>query len=138
MGRQPECKYLTPTMMKFGLVLALVGSSFAAPQTANEVATRIVAVSDADADLLSAALSSADPDLLRVALTNPTEAGLLRTALTRGVNPDNLIIALTEAREDTLSTALTRADSELLFTALQNARGNLLATALQDADPAFL
>ena len=49
--------------------LLLVHSATSKPITTNEVATRIVAVSKARPELLSAAVSQADPDLLRVALT---------------------------------------------------------------------
>ena len=47
-------------------MLGLAGSSLTAPLTSNEVATRVVAVSKAKAELLSAAVSRADPDLLRL------------------------------------------------------------------------
>merc|ERR1711962_1599396 len=63
-------------------------------QTANEVATRIVAVSKSKPELLSTAVSQADPNLLRVALT---DAG-----------PDLLEVALTKAKSELLGTALTR------------------------------
>merc|ERR1712121_400794 len=92
------------TIMKYlVLILCLFGLSYAAPapQTANEVATRIVAVSKSKPELLSAAVSQANPDLLRVALTDAdpdlleialtkSKANLLGVALTRGVDADNL------------------------------------------------
>merc|ERR1712121_290087 len=90
------------TIMKYlVLILCLFGLSYAAPapQTANEVATRIVAVSkskllsaavsQANPDLLRVALTDADPDLLEIALTK-ADAELLGVALTRGVDADNL------------------------------------------------
>ena len=56
--------------MKLLLAVAtLLHSATSKPITTNEVATRIVAVSKARPELLSAAVSQADPDLLRVALT---------------------------------------------------------------------
>merc|ERR1711942_170201 len=91
------------------LALAILGLVSASPlsrvrrQTANEVALRIVAVSDSKPELLSTAVSKADPDLLRVALTDaspnllrvalndPTIPILLATALTRGVKPELLL-----------------------------------------------
>merc|ERR1712058_125658 len=74
-------------------------------QTANEVATRLVAVSKSKPELLSTAVSQADPDLLRVALTD--------------ANPELLEIALTKAKAELLGTALTRGvKGELLRTAL--------------------
>merc|ERR1712058_97773 len=76
-------------------------------QTANEVATRIVAVAKSKPELLSTAVSQADPALLRVALTD--------------ADPKLLDVALTKARPDTLATALTRADPQLLFAALAEA-----------------
>merc|ERR1711872_195709 len=106
-----ECLELLPGISMFktaGFLIFLAGflSAAPAPQTQNEVDTRIVAVSEADEELLSTAVSSADPDLLRVALTfadpdllrvalTRAIAPLLRVALTRGVDPDNLRIALT-------------------------------------------
>merc|ERR1712128_244342 len=96
------------------LAFCLVALSTEAPrrfkrQTANEVATRIVAVSKSKPELLSTAVSAADPDLLRVALTDAdpellkvaltkAKAELLATALTEGVDGDLLRVALTEAR----------------------------------------
>merc|ERR1711971_601381 len=56
--------------------LLLAASAMASPlsrmrrQSANEVATRIVAVSKSKPELLSTAVSKADPGLLRVALTD--------------------------------------------------------------------
>merc|ERR1712072_1613401 len=97
------------------VAFCLVGLATAAPapQTANEVATRIVAVSKSKPELLSTAVSQADPDLLRVALTSAdpsllevaltkAKANLLGTALTKGVDGNLLRAALTEARPDTL------------------------------------
>ena len=69
-------------------------------QTANEVATRLVAVGKAKPELLRTAVSEADPDLLRVALTY--------------ADPNLLEVALTKAKSDLLATALTRADGDLL------------------------
>ena len=63
-------------------------------QTANEVATRLVAVSKSKPELLSTAVSQADPDLLRVALTD--------------ADPKLLEIALTKATPELLGTALTQ------------------------------
>ena len=62
-------------MFQVLLSLCIVALSSGAPrrvkrQTANEVATRIVAVSKSKPELLSTAVSQADPDLLRVALTD--------------------------------------------------------------------
>merc|ERR1711913_46952 len=103
----------TPAVMIYQTVIAfcLVALSSAAPgrvrrQTANEVATRIVAVSKSKPELLSTAVSAADPDLLRVALTDAdpkllevaltkAKAELLGTALTEGVEGDLLRVALT-------------------------------------------
>ena len=62
-------------------------------QTANEVATRLVAVSKSKPELLSTAVANADPDLLRVALTD--------------ADPKLLEVALTKASPDLLQTALT-------------------------------
>merc|ERR1712243_270920 len=101
------------------LALTLVAFVSASPlsrvrrQSANEVATRIVAVSKSKPELLSTAVSQADPDLLRVALTDAdpdllevaltkAKAELLGTALTRGVKGELLRTALTQSREDTL------------------------------------
>merc|ERR1712121_356526 len=92
----------------------LVGALSAAPQTANEVDTRVVAVSQAEPELLSAAVSSADPDLLRVALTfadpdllevalTQAIAPLLKVALSKGVNPDILRTALSRSRPSALA-----------------------------------
>merc|ERR1711962_1246577 len=67
-------------------------------QTANEVATRIVAVSKSKPELLSTAVSQADPDLLEVALTK-AKSELLGTAITRGVKGELLRTALTQSRE---------------------------------------
>merc|ERR1711879_495729 len=86
------------------VAFCLVGLATAAPapQTANEVATRIVAVSKSKPELLSTAVSQADPDLLRVALTDA----------------DPLEVALTKAKAELLGTALTRGvKGELLRTA---------------------
>merc|ERR1712080_598552 len=118
-------------------------------QSANEVATRIVAVSESKPELLSTAVSQADPDLLRVALTdaNPdllevaltkAKAELLGTALTRGVRGELLRVALTQSREDTLATALPAADPTLLPAALTESSPELLGTDLTDADVRLL
>jgi len=53
-------------------------------QTANEVATRIVAVAKSKPELLSTAVSQADPKLLRVALTDANPK-LLEVALTQAI-----------------------------------------------------
>ena len=68
-------------------------------QTANEVATRLVAISKSKPQLLSTAVSQADPDLLRVALTD--------------ADPKLLEIALTKAKPGLLGTALT--DGKILL-----------------------
>merc|ERR1712243_391711 len=88
------------------VIFCLVGLATAAPapQTANEVATRIVAVSKSKPELLSAAVSQADPDLLRVALTS--------------ADPALLEVALTKAKANLLGVALKEADIKLLGTAL--------------------
>ena len=109
------------------VILSFVVFSFGAPprvkrQTANEVATRIVAVSKSKPELLRTAVSQADPDLLRAALTS--------------ANPDLLEVALTKSKSDLLATALTKGvEEELLRTALTRARTDTLATALTAADP---
>merc|ERR1711962_1459912 len=106
-------------MIKAGIFVVLVGVATTAPLTSNEVATRVVAVSKAVPELLSAAVSGADPDLLRVALTdaNPdlleialtrADADLLKVALTQGVNPGNLRVALTEVSYFSVSTTKVR------------------------------
>merc|ERR1712212_303573 len=86
-----QCLELLPGISMFktaGFLIFLAGflSAAPAPQTQNEVDTRIVAVSEADEELLSTAVSSADPDLLRVALTF-ADPDLLRVALTRAIAP---------------------------------------------------
>merc|ERR1719342_1516919 len=92
------------------IICSLVALAISAPhrtrrQTANEVATRLVAVSKSKPELLSTAVSQADPDLLRVALTD--------------ADPDLLEVALTKAKAELLGTALTRGvKGELLRTAL--------------------
>ena len=62
-------------------------------QTANEVATRMVAVSKSKTELLSAAVANANPLLLRVALTD--------------ADPELLEIALTKSKVELLIVALT-------------------------------
>merc|ERR1711875_92340 len=90
---------IASTMKTQVIILAVIALVSASPlsrvrrQSANEVATRIVAVSEAKPELLSTAVSQADPDLLRVALTD--------------ADPDLLEIALTKAKAELLGTALT-------------------------------
>merc|ERR1712243_204138 len=83
------CNSSTTVSMIYQAVIAfcLVALASGAPrrtkrQTANEVATRIVAVSKSKPELLSTAVSAADPDLLRVALTD-ADPKLLEVALTK-------------------------------------------------------
>merc|ERR1711962_1840063 len=120
-----------PAEMPGQVVLVLLltfGAATTAPLTDREKQNRIVAVSQADASLLSAAVSKASPDLLRVALTaaNPD---LLGTALTAS-DPDLLIAALNNVDPDLLAVALTKSKKDLLTTALTEAKVKLLRTAL--------
>jgi len=111
------------------LVLLLTfGAATTAPLTDREKQNRIVAVSQADASLLSAAVSKASPDLLRVALT-AADPDLLETALTAS-DPDLLIAALNNVDPDLLAVALTKSKKDLLTTALTEAKAELLRTAL--------
>jgi len=112
---------------KVVLVLAL-GAVSSAPLTEREKQNRIVAVSQSDASLLSAAVSKASPDLLRVALT-ASEPDLLQTALTVS-DPELLIAALNNVDPDLLAVALTKSEKDLLTTALTEAKVELLQTAL--------
>ena len=92
------------------LCLVTKSTSRVRRQTANEVATRLVAVSKSKPELLSTAVANADPDLLRVALTD--------------ADPKLLEVALTKASPDLLQTALTsgvdgnllRVNNETFFT----------------------
>jgi len=132
------------------LVLILTfGAATTAPLTDREKQNRIVAVSQSDASLLSAAVSKASPDLLRVALT-AADPALLETALTasdadlliaalNNVDPDLLEVALTKSKKDLLTTALTESKVELLKTAL-NAPTNsaILEVALTHSTPELL
>merc|ERR1711962_609732 len=129
-----------PAEMPGQVVLVLLltfGAATTAPLTDREKQNRIVAVSQADASLLSAAVSKASPDLLRVALTaaNPD---LLGTALTAS-DPDLLIAALNNVDPDLLAVALTKSKKDLLTTALTEAKVELLGTALNaPTNPAIL
>jgi len=110
------------------LLLLLLGVATTAPLTDREKQNRVVAVSQSDASLLSAAVSKASPDLLRVALTEADPA-LLETALTAS-EPDLLIAALNNVDPDLLAVALTKSEKNLLTTALTEAKVELLRTAL--------
>merc|ERR1719250_9446 len=110
------------------LLLLTLGAAISAPLTDREKQNRIVAVSQSDASLLSAAVSKASPDLLRVALT-AAEPDLLQTALTAS-DPDLLIAALNNVDPDLLAVALTKSEKNLLTTALTEAKVELLRTAL--------
>jgi len=131
------------------LLLLSFGAATTAPLTDREKQNRIVAVSQSDASLLSAAVSKASPDLLRVALT-AADPDLLETALTasaphlliaalNNVDPGLLAVALTKSEKDLLTTALTEAKVELLRTAL-NAPTNsaILEVALTHSTPELL
>merc|ERR1719250_384947 len=110
------------------LLLLTLGAAISAPLTDREKQNRIVAVSQSDASLLSAAVSKASPELLRVALT-AAEPDLLQTALT-AADPDLLIAALNNVDPDLLAVALTKSEKNLLTTALTEAKVELLRTAL--------
>merc|ERR1719250_554044 len=110
------------------LLLLTLGAAISAPLTDREKQNRIVAVSQSDASLLSAAVSKASPELLRVALIE-AEPDLLQTALTAS-NPDLLIAALNNVDPDLLAVALTKSEKNLLTTALTEAKVELLRTAL--------
>merc|ERR1712198_132248 len=129
-----SAKHFSMKNLVLPFCLAALSAAAPAPQSANEVATRIVAVSESKPELLSAAVSQADPDLLRVALTD-ARPDTLETALT-AADPALLTLALTEATSELLGVALKEADIKLLGAALtRGVKPELLATALTRSRP---
>ena len=91
----------------------LVSRSRVRRQTANEVATRLVAVSKSKPELLSTAVANADPDLLRVALTD-ADPKLLEVALTKA-SPDLLQTALTSGVDGNLLRVISKANPRIIM-----------------------
>merc|ERR1711892_1282501 len=95
------------------VLLLILGTATAAPQTDREKQNRVVAVSKSEGSLLSAALSTAltvaKVELLRTALNAPTNAAILEVALTLST-PELLTAALQDATVENLIVALTAAD----------------------------